>query len=304
MMAWRTGRDTGRNGLQVILVLLLLLALGLGIGISQAMAAPPGQSAEDGQALFQRKCAACHSIGQGDMLGPDLKGVTIRRDGDWLARFVAAPNQVIASGDPIATELLSKFSMQMPNLGLTEMEVAALIAYLKAQDGAAPELQPTAAPGATEATTAVSTGGDEVRGKALFTGDSRFQNGGPPCLACHSIVGIGALGGGALGPDLTGTHSKLGDAMVTWPENVAPMSAIYSEKPLTEQERTHLLAFFSSGSPGQRPSQAIWQLAGLAVAGVVAVVAVVGIVWRRRLSQVRRPMVARRTSPYRNILGG
>ena len=42
--------------------------------------------------------------------------------------------------------------------------------------------------------------GNAETGKDLFTGVVRFQNGGPPCMACHSTGGIGALGGGSLGP--------------------------------------------------------------------------------------------------------
>lgn len=298
MIAWRTGIDTRRNGFRVVLILLLLLALGLGMGVSQALAAPPDQSAEDGQALFQGKCTACHTIGQGDMLGPDLKGVTTRRDADWLARFMAAPDQVMASGDPIAAELLSKYKIAMPNLGLTETEVAALIAFLGIQAEGAPEPQPTLAPKA-----AVSEG-DAIAGKELFTGAARFQNGGPACVACHTTADIGLLGGGALGPNLTGAYTKLGHAMVVWPETVPPMKAIYQDKPLTQGEKDNLLALFQSASAAQRQPGAMGQLALLAVAGSALLLGFAHLFWWRRLRGVRRAMVARRTSPSRNVLGG
>ena len=35
-------------------------------------------SSEPGQALFKTMCAPCHTIGFGDRVGPDLRGVTIR----------------------------------------------------------------------------------------------------------------------------------------------------------------------------------------------------------------------------------
>jgi hypothetical protein len=38
--------------------------------------------------LFSRQCSSCHTIGKGDLVGPDLNGVTGRRDRAWLARFI------------------------------------------------------------------------------------------------------------------------------------------------------------------------------------------------------------------------
>jgi len=41
-----------------------------------------------GQYTFAYHCAACHTIGHGDRIGPDLDGVTARRDRDWLHRYL------------------------------------------------------------------------------------------------------------------------------------------------------------------------------------------------------------------------
>lgn len=43
------------------------------------------QSALEGEKLFSEKCAACHTFGK-KMLGPDLAGVTLRREEGWLGR--------------------------------------------------------------------------------------------------------------------------------------------------------------------------------------------------------------------------
>ncbi|MBI2877958.1 MAG: SCO family protein [Candidatus Tectomicrobia bacterium] len=96
--------------------------------------APRLKIPEPGQVLFQTRCALCHTLGEGDLLGPDLKGVTARRERVWLARFIAAPDRMRASKDSIAVELFAKYNMvSMPNLGLTGTEVADLINYLEAQ---------------------------------------------------------------------------------------------------------------------------------------------------------------------------
>jgi protein SCO1/2 len=92
-----------------------------------------------GQRLFQSKCSACHSIGQGDRLGPDLAGVTARRERAWLTRYIQDPEELRASGDPVATALFHKFKkLGMPNLRLGSSDVAQLISWLEAQ-GSAPQ---------------------------------------------------------------------------------------------------------------------------------------------------------------------
>jgi len=89
---------------------------------------------DEGQHLFQMRCAACHSIGKGDGVGPDLLGVTRRRDRTWLTRMIATPDTLLAEGDPLATTLFNTYKqVRMPNLGLTEAQVGLLIEYLEAQ---------------------------------------------------------------------------------------------------------------------------------------------------------------------------
>jgi protein SCO1/2 len=92
---------------------------------------------DKGAYLFQTRCSACHTVGQGDGLGPDLLGVSIVRKPDWLAGMIAAPNQMLSKKDPIATALFARYQqLRMPNLRLEEVDVNALIGYLKAQDAA------------------------------------------------------------------------------------------------------------------------------------------------------------------------
>jgi hypothetical protein len=48
-----------------------------------------------------------------------------------LERYLAAPDQVLASGDPIAAALFARYNrVPMPNLALTRDDVADLLAYL------------------------------------------------------------------------------------------------------------------------------------------------------------------------------
>lgn len=86
-----------------------------------------------GQYLFAKGCAACHTIGQGDKIGPDLKNVVARRDRDWLARYIREPNKMREAGDPIAVALAAQYKVVMPNLNVGDRDLSALLDYLSAQ---------------------------------------------------------------------------------------------------------------------------------------------------------------------------
>jgi protein SCO1/2 len=93
---------------------------------------------DQGQYFFTSQCSVCHSIGQGDKLGPDLLGVTVRRERTWLARYLAQPDKLLSEGDPIAVALFEKYqSVRMPNLRLSSAEIDAVLSYLAAR-GVAP----------------------------------------------------------------------------------------------------------------------------------------------------------------------
>src|SRR5206468_9347291 len=92
---------------------------------------------DKGKYCFQRQWSVCHTIGQGDKMGPDLAGVTARRDRAWLTRYITAPDKMLADGDPIAVTLFEKYQYaRMPNLRLSSDEVAAVLSYVDARGGA------------------------------------------------------------------------------------------------------------------------------------------------------------------------
>jgi nitrite reductase (NO-forming) len=98
-----------------------------------ATSAPTDPAAMKAKLAFESKCLACHSIAGGDKLGPDLYGVTKRRDAAWLARWLKSPEQMLQS-DPTAKAMLDKWKIPMPNQGLSDEEVKQYIAYFKWAD--------------------------------------------------------------------------------------------------------------------------------------------------------------------------
>jgi|RhiMethySRZTD1v2_1073278.scaffolds.fasta_scaffold90461_2 protein SCO1/2 len=105
-------------------------------GRSYAEAQPLNVSG--GEYLFSSRCSACHSLGQGDKMGPDLLGVTARRERTWLLRYIQVPDQMLASGDPIAKTLYEKYQKaRMPNVGLGGADAAAIVSYLEGRSAVA-----------------------------------------------------------------------------------------------------------------------------------------------------------------------
>jgi cytochrome c551/c552 len=257
--------------------------------------APSAARADDGAAIFTSKCAACHTIGKGKTVGPDLKGVTSIESHDWLVKWISAPSAVIKAGDSRAAELVKQYPLQMPDLGLSSSDVEAVIAYIGAQSGGT---APAAAAAPAAAPAKAMPPGDSVHGRELFVGGAAFKNGGPPCMSCHSISGIGALGGGTLGPDLSAAYQKYGgnDAGLEGFISGLPtptMSVVWTRTPLTPQEVADVTAFIKEAAVAERPLSSIGSLALLALVGLVILAVIIAAYWRRRLLSVRIAMVTR-----------
>ena len=109
-----------------------------------------------GQALFAKACATCHTIGGGDLVGPDIKDVAKRRDRAWLTRFLIAPEKMRAEKDPQLLEISKKYpGVMMPNLGLMENDVSDLLQYIETRSIA----RNTKAPDAEHASSTTEGGG-------------------------------------------------------------------------------------------------------------------------------------------------
>jgi nitrite reductase (NO-forming) len=98
-----------------------------------ATAAPTDAAAVRGKLAFESKCLACHSIGGGDKLGPDIYKVTRRRDAAWLVRWLKDPEGMVKT-DPAGKEMLAKYKVPMPNQNLSEEEIREYVAYFKWAD--------------------------------------------------------------------------------------------------------------------------------------------------------------------------
>lgn len=95
-------------------------------------------TAEDikkGEELFAGKgCVACHKIGGGKLVGPDLKGVTARRDEKWIKKMILRPD-VMVKEDEIAKKMLGETFVPMPNQNVDpKTELPFIMSYLKSAE--------------------------------------------------------------------------------------------------------------------------------------------------------------------------
>ncbi|MBW2212504.1 MAG: c-type cytochrome [Deltaproteobacteria bacterium] len=59
---------------------------------------PDVAQAKTGEEIFQSGCNACHTIGGGRLVGPDLLGVSERRTEEWLVKFVQHSQAMVEAG--------------------------------------------------------------------------------------------------------------------------------------------------------------------------------------------------------------
>ena len=251
----------------------------------------PASAQESGQQIFQKSCAACHSIGGGRLVGPDLKGVSDRRPQDWLIKFTKSSQALVKSGDKTATALFEEFNkMPMPDQALSDEQIKKVLAHIKETGGSPAAGKETAAPSAQAAkeSAPVATPDDIQRGEDLFEGKLRFANGGPSCNACHHVTSDALLGGGLLAAELSLVFSRMGHAGVRAVIENSPfpvMQAAYAGKELSEKEISALVGFLQHADKEharQMPKEWGWRMFSAGVGGLVVLVAIFSLAGRRR----------------------
>ena len=127
--------------------------------------------------------------------------------------------------------------------------------------------------------------GDAVIGKMYFTGEKRFESGAPACISCHS-VSYGYLNGGVLGPNLTKVYadeSKNPLLSAAWINGGSPvMAPIFGAKNVTDEEVSHIRAFFAEQSKGEVASSQTGTFTIIGLGGFVGILIVFNIIWSGR----------------------
>ena len=242
---------------------------------------PDVAQAKTGEEIFfQSGCNACHTIGGGRLIGPDLLGVSERRSEEWLVEFVQHSQGMVNAGDPVAVALYEEHNkVVMPDQVLTKAEILAVMEYAKT-----PWVAGTAQP----AVPVVYTEEDIVLGQNLFEGSTRLSNGGPACNSCHEVTNDAVIGGGILAKELTSVFSRLGGPGVRAILGSPPfpvMQEAYKDEPLTEPEVKALVGFLEQADSEKALQQPRDYGIGLFTSGVVGSGILLGLyslLWRRR----------------------
>jgi mono/diheme cytochrome c family protein len=139
----------------------------------------------NGEKLFKSVCAACHKLDK-KLVGPALKGVTDKREQDWLISWIKDSPGMIKSGDKLAIQVFEE-NNKLPmtaNPQLSDQDIIDILAYTKGEPAT-----PKAA-----ATQEIDPG--VKRGEKIFKTN---------CAACHKLEGK------LIGPELlkiTDTRDK------------------------------------------------------------------------------------------------
>jgi mono/diheme cytochrome c family protein len=255
---------------------------------------PQNVAAQFANDFFQQNCAACHTIGGGRLIGPDLKEAVQQKDRVWLEHFIQDPEAVLNSGDPYALQLKKDAGgIAMPKMpGVTPEMAKALLDMIEAKSKL-----PNSGAAAVSVSEQPFTANDVLTGTEIFLGKRKLSQGGPPCVSCHTLGSIGGFGGGRLGPDLTLVYKRLGGrkSLGAWLSAPATptMQSVFRNHSLQSAEILPLLAVFEDSSQQSQPANANSQfkflLAG--IAGALLGLAFMGWVWRGRFRNVRRALV-------------
>lgn len=264
--------------------------------LAAILAVPSIALAQEAVRDFKQNCSSCHTIGGGRLTGPDLKNLDERRDREWAIRFIVDPTGVIESGDPVATKMVEEArGVRMPPIaGMSRDRAEALLDLIEAES----QLEKSQFAG-VQISDRPFTAEDVARGRRLFTGETALEHGGANCLACHTVGGLGGLGGGRLGPDLTKVYERYGDRRKLGAWLSAPatetMAPTFRDDPMADDEIFALVAYFDDIARREEEDRAPHAMvfALLAVGGAAGVLLLAGRIWRGRFRAVRRPLVDR-----------
>ncbi|NUM31187.1 MAG: c-type cytochrome [Bacteroidetes bacterium] len=262
-------------------------------GLSLAMLVNIAFAQSAGETTFKNTCAACHTVGMGKLIGPDLANVDKRQSEAWLIKFIKSSQSVIKSGDKYADSIFKAFNqVTMPDqASLTDAQIKEVLEYIKSKSPAVTASSSTSTESTSETTSATTSNGDASRGRDLFVGKLRFSNNGPTCNSCHNVDMEGVISGGALAKDLTQAYSRLGEEGVKGVISGLPfpqMKQSYEKSPIMEQEIADIVAFLKEtdkqASAKSTASVGSTMLIG-GIIGVIVLLVLFSIFWIKRKSR-------------------
>lgn len=89
---------------------------------------------KDGLAIYDVKCGSCHKLTDEKLVGPGWKGVTDRRQPEWIMNFVTNVEEMLDK-DPEAKAMMEVCMVRMPNQNLKDDEARSVLEFMRKNDG-------------------------------------------------------------------------------------------------------------------------------------------------------------------------
>lgn len=266
--------------------------------------------AQNGEQIFKNSCAACHTVGGGKRVGPDLVGMSTKRSEAWLIKWIKSSQSMIQSGDPDAIAAFeANNKVPMPDQNLSDVEIKEVIDYINTKSSAAEV--PVAATAAISQpqepikSSDIASEEEILLGQNIFEGGTRLANGGAACIFCHNLNTDRIIPGGLLAKDLTAVYTRMGgDAGLTGILNAPPFPAMteaYKNKPMTESEIYAVVSFLNKveKESATQTATATNPLLKYGFIGFAMWVGIVFLVWfRRKKYAVNKRIFDRQVKSY------
>lgn len=203
-------------------------------------------NAQSGEELFNSTCVACHTIGKGRLVGPDLKDINNKRDTQWSIEFIRESQAMIKNGDSDAIAIFDEFSkITMPDNDLSDDQIQSILTYIESAGSGSPDNSSVAETKVKDILSDVSQENIES-GANLFSGKARLSNNGPACSSCHKVLDESTYNSGTLAKELSETYEIMGSAGVSGIIRNSPfpvMNKAYQDHSITEEEVIDLTAY-------------------------------------------------------------
>ena len=89
--------------------------------------------AKKGELIFSSQCASCHALTEARLLGPGLKGITVRRTPEWILNMIVNPEENLKK-EPLGKALIEEYKTIMPDFGVSDEEAVHILAFLRQND--------------------------------------------------------------------------------------------------------------------------------------------------------------------------
>ena len=87
----------------------------------------------NGKAIYDLKCSACHKLSAQRVVGPGWKGLTEKRKPEWIMNMITNVD-VMLDEDPVAQKLFEECLTRMPNQNVSLAEARDILEFIYHND--------------------------------------------------------------------------------------------------------------------------------------------------------------------------